>query len=625
MSLLGRLEDLSLTDIVQIVYLSRRTGVLEIVDRGGRHTVLFRQGLIVNASSPEYPDLVTWLERDSRIPAGSGVTLRQMEENGIPYGTAAVEMNLISQEDLAEAIRSRIIDVVTPLLQSREGEFNFILSERASPLDVEYDADTVFREGGLSPQKIIASVDGEKLKPLRGLEESLKIGKALLRGSAPAESTPASLNLGLGQSLGGSQGEKPAPSAAPDAKAAPVDNVVPFPAAEAGPVPTSEPIPAPPFAGPSATAAPVAMESAAEPAPAARLSSKSGKFKVAGGLIEVQSPEALQRHVVLFESNPMIRVAAKRAFGKQGVKIEQFGLLEDVRSATANLLRTNTFFVTFLEMTGQAEQVMVQLKRRNPRLPVVVIDQEADLRRRHDLLAKGADLYLTKPSSARLQPGLAEEELRLFAEELVLFAERAFGQWEQFAGGFDPTAGKRFYDEAEKETVERSFGVLKQLINELSDPNDVGEVASTILRLSEGYLDRGAIFVVREREFVGLGGFGMTVDAPDMDARVRAMRIPRGAPSLLEDVAQSGQTHRGKMRKTPANVALINAMGGLLPTEVTALPIMNGARAIGILYGDNAEQRGPIESVAGLEIFLSQAGYAFGNAASAAERGAGER
>ena len=32
MSLLGRLEDLSLTDIVQIVFLSRRTGVLEIID-----------------------------------------------------------------------------------------------------------------------------------------------------------------------------------------------------------------------------------------------------------------------------------------------------------------------------------------------------------------------------------------------------------------------------------------------------------------------------------------------------------------------------------------------------------------------------------------------------------------
>src|SRR3954471_894220 len=90
MSLLGRLEDLSLTDIVQIVFLSRRTGVLEIVDDRGRHTVLFRHGLVVNASSPESPDLVTWLARNEQIPASSVKVLRQMEENGIPCGSAAV-------------------------------------------------------------------------------------------------------------------------------------------------------------------------------------------------------------------------------------------------------------------------------------------------------------------------------------------------------------------------------------------------------------------------------------------------------------------------------------------------------------------------------------------------------
>ena len=78
---------------------------------------------------------------------------------------------------------------------------------------------------------------------------------------------------------------------------------------------------------------------------------------------------------------------------------------------------------------------MQQVKRKNPRLPVVMIDAEADLRRRHDLLRAGADLYLTKPSPARLQPGLAEEELALFADELVLFAERSFEQWEQLTGG----------------------------------------------------------------------------------------------------------------------------------------------------------------------------------------------
>src|SRR5436305_10732522 len=121
MSLLGRLEDLSLTDIIQIVYLSRRTGVLEIVDDRGRHTVLFRHGLVVNASSPEHPDLVSWLETNGLVPAPRVGVLRKMEESGIPSGAAAVEMNLISSADLAEAVRARVQSVVVPLLECREG------------------------------------------------------------------------------------------------------------------------------------------------------------------------------------------------------------------------------------------------------------------------------------------------------------------------------------------------------------------------------------------------------------------------------------------------------------------------------------------------------------------------
>jgi CheY-like chemotaxis protein len=605
-SLLGRLEDLSLTDIVQIVFLSRRTGVLEIVDDRGRHTVLFRGGLVVNASSPDYPDLLTYLIDKGIVGADNVKTLRQMEEGGIPYGTAALELNLVKQEDLANAIRGRIVDVVTPLMNSREGEFNFILSDSMTPIDVEYEPDTVFKEGGIAPQKILGGSEGEKIKPLRGLEESLKAGKALLRGSAPAETTPATLNLGLGQPLDTAPTPPPPPAPLQAVPEAPqTDNVVPFPSLEK----TFEPVPdEEPFAEPQK--------------PAQRVSPNSGQFKVAGGLFEIETPEAQYRNVVLFERNPLVRVAAKRAFTKKNVKTFQYGSLEDVRNAMSELFRSNSFFVTFLELTGDdaSQKLMQQLKRRNPRLPVVLVDNEADLRRRHDLLLAGADLYLTKPGAARLQPGLAEEELALFADELVLFSERAFEQWEQLAGGYGAEAGKKFYEQASKDSLDRSFTVLKQLINELSNPNDISQVSATILRLSAEYLDRGALFMASDNEFVGLGGFGITGGGEEMDARVKRVRVAHEVPSILADVVASGEPHRGKMKKTAANVELINGLGGVLPTEVVALPIVHSGRAIGILYGDNAEHRAPIDSVTGLEIFLSQAGYAFGNAVFASER-----
>jgi CheY-like chemotaxis protein len=577
MSLLGRLEDLSLTDIVQIVFLSRRTGVLEIVNDEGRHTVVFHQGLVVNASAPDHGDLITYLQNKGAVNAEAARMLRQMEASGIPAGTAAIDMNVLTAADLAAHVRARILGVVGPLLGSREGEFNFLLSEAMKPLDIEYDPAVVFRDGGLAPQKLMPT-DGEKLKPLKGLEDSLKAGKALLRGSgiSPVEARVSS----------------PAPAPPPQTAPAPPgttgetpvaplgDNVVPFPA-----------------------------------------SASSSQFKVAGGLFEVVSPDAAYRNVVLFERNPLVRVAAKRAFGKRGVKIAQFGSLEDVRGAMTDLFRSNSFFVTFLEVTedDSAVRLMQQVKRRNPRLPVVLVDSEADLRRRHDVLRDGADLYLTKPSPARLQPGLAEEELSLFADELVLFAERSFAQWEELTGTLGADAGKRFYELAQKENVDRSFGLLKQLINEVSNPNDVNQVAATILRLAGEYLERGALFMVTDSEFVGLGGFGKTGGTDEMSARARSIAIPRSDPSILGDVASSGEAHRGKIRKTPANVTLIERLGGLLPTEVVALPILHDKRPVGILYGDNAEHRAPIDTITGLEIFLSQAGYAFGNAVFASQ------
>jgi CheY-like chemotaxis protein len=607
MSLLGRLEDLSLTDIVQIVYLSRRTGVLEIINSEGRHTVLFKNGLVVNAAGPEQPDLATYLADAGLVPRDKAAMIRQMEDRGIPVGLSVVDLNLMAKDDLANAVRQRILSVVTPLMMSKEGEFNFILSESMSALDVEYEPDQLFKEGGFAPNKLLGGNEADKLKPLKGLEESLKVGKALLRGNAPAETTPASLNLGLGQPISPAPAE--APPRLPGTAATPTDNVVPFPTRE-----EFTPIDELPE---TATSLPPLEDER----PLAASGASSGQFKVAGGLFEVESPEAAYRNVVLFERNPLVRVAARRAFSKVGVKISQYGTLEDVRAAMTELFRANSFFVTFLELTEDdaSSKLMMQLKRKNPRLPVVMIDSGADLRRRHDLLRAGADLYVTKPSPARMQPGLVEEELALFADELVLFAERSFDQWQQLTGG-GIDAGKKFYELATKETLDRSFGLLRQLINELSNPNDIGQVSATILRLSAQYLDRGALFMVSDDTFVGLGGFG----GDGMDGRIRNLRIARGESSVLGDVANAAEAHRGKMRRTPANVQLIEQLGGALPTEVVALPIMHSGRAIGILYGDNAEHRGPIDSMTGLEIFLSQAGYAFGNAVFASER-AGRR
>lgn len=638
MSLLGRLEDLSLTDIIQIVFLSRRTGMLEIIDDRGRHTVLFRSGLIVNAASPPHPELLGYLVDAGLVPAAAGPALRMSEASGIPVGTAILDLNLMSPEGLAAAVQQRIQGVLAPLLDSREGDFNFILSDSLSPADIEYVPEDLTREGGFAPQKLLQPEGGEKLKPLRGLEESLKAGKALLRGASET-----SIRAGKGDDA---PAVVPLPeSPFPALTKADLTNVIPSPAPPEPADPESSHVQEPGGSLP-ATLLPVdvlttepdlpSIESLSlpqmdeKPAPVTKKKSRlsaATRFHVAGGLVEVENPEAATRNVVLLERNPLIRVAARRAFGKNGVKIQQFGSADDLRSAVVEFFKANQFFVTFLGLgpedrgeDGPARVILQRIKQRNRYLPVVMIDDQTDLRRRQELLAAGADLYITKPPPARLLPGLAEQELALFAEELVLFTQSAFGEWDEAAGRSPVEAGRRFYAEGEEQQVDRSYRILEQLINELSNPNDITQLTDTILRLALDYVDRAAIFVVAESDFAGLAGADGRAVEPSMKTLVPGVRIARSTPSILSSMTEAREAHRGKMRRTPANEELIEALGGALPTEIVVLPIMHEFEVIGILYGDNAENRAPIGGTSGLEIFLAQAGYAFGSALFASGR-----
>jgi len=522
-SLLGRLEDLALSDIIQIVFLARRSGVLEVMTPAGRNTILFRNGLVVNASSAEAPDLLSWFVRRGIVKGSQESSVHDLVSEGMPAGSAILQAGILTTEQLRDAIRDRIIDTIAPLVQSRGGEFNFLISDTLDISHIEYEPDLVVAGAGFSPPEIL-QFEGDKLKPLQSFE-------------------------------------RPAPESAPK--------------------------------GPT-----------------------KAQFRVAGGLFQIESPGAAYRNVVLFDSDAMLRVAAKRVFNEKQMKIAQFGTIDATRGAIAEFFRSTAFFITFLEVTDDSPALMQFIKRKNARLPVVMVDADMDLSRRDALLQAGANVYLTRPSHMR--SNVTDEELTLFVEELALFAERSFAQWENTIG-IDTAAGRRFYREAQEEKSVRSFQLLKQLINEISDPSDLREIASTILRFAAEYLDRGIVFVVGPDDFTGVGGFGITDGDDTMTDRARKLRVPRDAPSILADVMDSGEIQRGKMRRTSANQDLVTRLGDRKPTEVVALPIMHGDRTIGILYGDNAEHRAPIDDINGLEIFLSQAGSAFQSAAAEPE------
>src|SRR5207253_4098113 len=87
-------------------------------------------------------------------------------------------------------------------------------------------------------------------------------------------------------------------------------------------------------------------------------SADEGEFRVAADEIEVDPAESRHRNVVLFERDPLIRVAVKRIFAPRQIQLGQFGSIESARETITEFFRSTAFFITFLEVTEDSPSLM---------------------------------------------------------------------------------------------------------------------------------------------------------------------------------------------------------------------------------------------------------------------------
>lgn len=136
MSLVGRLEDLALSDIFQILSVGKKTGTLAVRSARGRAVVTFRDGLVVCAEA----DVLGTSILDDLLAAQaiteSTYSMAETVKARIPEKSLAeicLELNAVKREQLDRVARKRIEKVVFNLLVWEEGEFQFELEDEAVP------------------------------------------------------------------------------------------------------------------------------------------------------------------------------------------------------------------------------------------------------------------------------------------------------------------------------------------------------------------------------------------------------------------------------------------------------------------------------------------------------------
>ena len=152
--------------------------------------------------------------------------------------------------------------------------------------------------------------------------------------------------------------------------------------------------------------------------------------------------------------------------------------------------------------------------------------------------------------------------------------------------------------------------LLRGMLEELNNPSLGGGIILLILRFASELMNRAVIFLVKEKEIVGLGQFGIELPGESPDAKVRTTRIPTREESLFSEAL----TTMAPLRLTPTSRKwdehLFNQLGGRKPQEIFLGPLLSEGRVVAILYGDNLPEQKPVGDTEALEIFLSQAGMA---------------
>lgn len=614
MSLVGNLEDLPLSDILQIVSLSKRTGILTIETDEGKNIIVFKNGLIVSAAcpSPSIKNLGQILmERKLLTQAHLQKLLEQQKSRGNePLGSIILEAGILDKDTLEQIIKTQIKATIYHLMHTPEGNFSFDLSEVIPFDDIRYNPLETVLERGLNPQQLLldsARISDEKRRDddrdQREPEPEHDEASQELKIPEPEHSDQFLSFEGIQDDVA------PETQAAKDEAVRLEDLQLPE-TADLPDIPFDRIADQIDFGGFAPSPPPPAPQSVVPVTPAAATMTSL-------------------RTILLVDDEALVRQIMARRFAEMGYSVIQSDHPSDALRKAEELVgkRENLWIISDLVMPTTVGngflgglEIVEGVRKLNSSVPIIIITDMEDPKAQTRAFALGVHHFHKKPFLAKSTVKDAEAQLYRFTDSLVDAFKQPPHQFqppeinEDFWSDLGIEADTQTSVQTSATNMVRQMAALREIIQQLRNPNEAPEISLLILRYASEFFDRGLLFLVKREEVNGLGGFGDTGEKESMPQKVRRIKIALSEESVFSKVVKKKQTHVGKLSDTPANRQFISLTGRLLPREVAMLPLISGADVIALLYGDNAVSKKPIKDLEGLEIFMVQAGIAMENA-----------
>lgn len=573
MSLVGNLEDLSLGDLLQIVSLSQKSGVLVLGSTGGAGQIVFRSGQVHAAGiKGRTPDLRSLLiaaglldaERFDAVQAAVGLRSALRPEQ-------LVERAGLDPDQVDAAIRKTAEAAIFEMFAWDSGEFSFDARR-----DGEADEPYPCLRGGINAQYL--AMEGMRLR-----DEHARV-------AAPAPATVAEADDEL------FFGAEPLEVDGDDEL-------------ELDQIWESE--------SPSATA----IATPADPAPEPETAADAGSSAIQVVAERVVSLEDLEepsdpepaaasgpsRPVVVIDPDSAALEWVKRTLEGRFARIHVFQRAEEglarirqylIRGEVPIVLISPAAPIDPLSGIHGLSDFVKRLRTQSARIVVVGLREAVE--GQPAAVPAQLDAVVHRPRREMLRPGAAADSSavreRLLADlaEILERSERGKAGSRGEPATTAPASAPLVARAAEGELT-------------LASARSQSEVLSILLDVAASGFARAAVLALRDGEAFAVAGRG--IEALEVDPLASSPRLACPVPdtSLLRRVIDSKQSLTGSMQ-SQADRLLVALFGPIEPRTAYLAPILGPAGPVAVLYADQGGHRHPIPDTGALERLIERAG-----------------
>ncbi|MCP5043157.1 MAG: DUF4388 domain-containing protein [bacterium] len=564
MSLIGSLEDLGLADILQIIHLSQKSGVLSIRGESGEGRIVFRDGLVRLAHLKGDPEDLRGLlvDRGFLSEADFDAAATQARACGVALTTTLSEQTCVGMERIDSLRRECAEHAVGEMFSWATGEFSFDVGTEEELLEGEMSLSTGVNAQYMAMESLRVRDEGRRT----GADGNRADGDLMPAYEADDEQTDLNLDLSAEEMFGVVDDSERVAEAMIEV---------------------------------SETNAVRASESPAEPPPA----------------VAPVAREDLPPVVVI---DPALSVLewVRGALGDTFENVHIFQRSQEglgrvrqylARAQAPILLVSPGIEGNPLSGIADSADFVTRLRDQAPRMPIVwLVADDAQI---HDALPVMLP-WVAHPDPEVLSAGQPTDDLaRKLAVALLEHTADLSSPKEQVPPA-SQTASTA--DAGSDEGLER----LKQATQALSEASSGGEILPLVLRFAGESFARVAMFMVRGDQILGMAQHGIAITGGPDDVEMRAFEFERGESRWFSDVIETARPLCAPVR-SDGDRRFCELIGGAPSDLAYVAPILSSEQVVALVYADGGQSGDLPGDTSALEVVLHHAGLALERAALA--------